>query len=99
MEAEQIIDGTNSSDSSMGNAPIQNFGAEEVQVDVFIPQVNGQPMHFIQEHIHEHELMGGNANDAVPLDNDNNNMQLGFVELFEPSQDPVFASLASSQKH
>lgn len=79
-ENVQIIDGTDSSDSD--NAPPANLNFELAQVDVFISQEDGQPLHMMQEEINENELLGGN-----PI----HDMQLSFVELIEPPQEPVFA--------
>lgn len=47
IQPAQVIDATHSSDSSNANAPEINKGVEGIQVEVFIPQNNGQPMHFI----------------------------------------------------
>jgi hypothetical protein len=84
-----------SSDSEGGAvqqmAPEQQLAAEQQEVNVFIPMENVAPLHLIPDEIQEHELM--DAPDINVADGDkmaNNISQLGFVELFQPAQHPVF---------
>nr|TKW37951.1 hypothetical protein SEVIR_1G083000v2 [Setaria viridis] len=76
----QIIDGTDSSGSD--DIPPHIFNNEPVQVDVFIPQNDGQPLHMVQDEEGHHGLQ-------------NNPMHLGFVQTFGPCQDPVFYQMQS----
>lgn len=69
-----------------------------MQVEVFIPQVDGQPPHMVQEDINEQNLMGGDLNQDLHQENGNNNMQLGIVEFLEPSEDPIFAEMIASKQ-
>lgn len=103
----QVIEATDSSDSSMNNVPIPTIQEQQPQVEVFILQNNGQPLHMIQDDIQEAELMEGiqeeqqgtpnNEQENMHLQDMQNkeqeNMQLGFVDFIESSQDPVFAQM------
>jgi hypothetical protein len=84
-----------SSDSEGGAeqqmAPEQQMAAEQQEVNVFIPMENGAPLQLIPDEIHENELMDAPDFNAADVDQMENNFdQLGFVELFQPAQDPVF---------
>lgn len=48
----------------------------------------------IQEEVQEQDLLGGdNSNvESDQQDAENNEMQLGFVEIFQPPQDLIFSS-------
>nr|TKW30157.1 hypothetical protein SEVIR_2G016600v2 [Setaria viridis] len=94
----QIIDGTDSSGSE-GHPP-HNFNIEPPQVDVFIPQDNGQPLHMVQEEINENELLDGNQDQDQALDQgpQNFNMQLGFVQTLGPCRDPVFSQFQNAKQ-
>jgi hypothetical protein len=92
-----------SSDSEGGGVPEQQVAPEQQQaaaqneVNVFIPMDNGAPLQLIPDEIQEHELMGApDANVAGGVQMPNNIGQLGFVELFQPAQDPVFMQRFSS---
>jgi hypothetical protein len=78
-------------------APEQQLAAEQQEVNVFIPMKNGAPLQLIPDEIQEHELMDApDINVAVGDQMANNIGQLGFVELFQPAQDPVFMQRLSS---
>jgi hypothetical protein len=78
-------------------APEQQLAAEQQEVNVFIPMDNGAPLQLIPDEIQEHELMGApDINVAVGDQMPNNIGQLGFVELFQSAQDPVFMQRLSS---
>jgi hypothetical protein len=58
---------------------------------------NGAPLQLIPDEIQEHELMGApDVHAAGGVQMPNNIDQLGFVELFQPAQDPVFMQRFSS---
>nr|TKW20953.1 hypothetical protein SEVIR_4G194400v2 [Setaria viridis] len=89
----QIIDGTDSSGSD--DIPPHNFNNEPVQVDVFIPQNNGQPLHMVQDEVNENELLGDNQAQEGHHGPQNIPMHLGFVQTLGPCQDPVFFQMQS----
>nr|TKW33816.1 hypothetical protein SEVIR_2G264400v2 [Setaria viridis] len=93
----QIIDGTDSSGSD--DIPPHNFNNEPVQVDVCIPQNDGQPLHMVQDDINENELLGENQAQEGHHGLQNNPMHLGFVQTFGPCQDPVFLQMERWAKH
>ena len=67
---------------------IQIIPVLKVQVEVFIPNIQIMP-----DEIHEDELMDNQEDENVQVEEDmpgDNFIQLGFVELLEPSADPVF---------
>jgi len=94
----QIIDGTDSSGSE--GLPPHNFNIEPPQVDVFIPQDNGQPLHMVQEEINENELLDGNQDQDQAQDQgpQNFHMHLGFVQTLGPCQDPVFSQFQNAKQ-
>nr|TKW31062.1 hypothetical protein SEVIR_2G080300v2 [Setaria viridis] len=90
----QVIEGSDNSDNEL---PIANQVMEHpVHVEVFIPQADGQPVQMVQDEINENDLMGGNQDQDIQLAEENNNfMHLGYVEVMQPSHDPVFAQMES----
>nr|TKW40005.1 hypothetical protein SEVIR_1G217300v2 [Setaria viridis] len=78
----QIIEGTDSSSSD--EPPPANFNFEPVDVNVFIPQDNGQPLHMLQDEVNVNELLDGQLNqddDNIQAHAVNADMQLGIVAL------------------
>jgi hypothetical protein len=93
---EDIIVASSDSEGGAENVPIQmaveqQMAAEQQEVNVFIPMDNGAPLQLIPDEIQEHELMDASDFNVAAVDQMENNFeQLGFVELFQPAQDPVF---------
>jgi hypothetical protein len=87
---EDIIVASSDLEGGPEIAPVP-LAAVQQEVDVFIPMDNGAPLQLIPDEIQEHELLGApEVNVPVMAQVGNNFEQLGFVELLQPAQDPVF---------
>jgi hypothetical protein len=86
---EDIIVASSDSEGGPENVPLP-LAAVQQEVNVFIPMDNGAPLQLIPDEIQEHELLyAPDVNVPVVAQMDNNFEQLGFVEFFQPAQDPV----------
>jgi len=69
------------------------------EVDVFIPLDGDVPLQLIPDEIQEEDLLGSPVHIPVSVDiaePDQDVMQLGFVEVFQPAADPGFVSHQNS---
>jgi hypothetical protein len=93
---EDIIVASSDSEGGPENVPLP-MATEQQEANVFIPMDNGAPLQLIPDEIQEHELMGApDVNVPAVAQMENNFEQHGFVELFQPAQDPVIMQRLSS---
>ncbi|RLN35441.1 hypothetical protein C2845_PM03G28490 [Panicum miliaceum] len=100
----EVFDEGEHSDDSVGNVALvlPDLNDNLQHVEVFIP-----PIQIMPDEIQEHELMNNSPVPSEPSDEpmqdqhpeQQHDMQLGFVELFQPVVDPVFASLPKLGSH
>ncbi|CAL5064934.1 unnamed protein product [Urochloa decumbens] len=97
MEAENIIDGTDSSENTEPAQVPQGFG-DNMEVEVFIPLENGQPMHFIPEDIQIEDLLNDAENMVNEGQGQGEHIHLGFVEVPEFNYAPLFESRMAAKR-
>lgn len=100
---EDIIDASSQSSASANSdpAPVLDLN-EPVHVEVFIPMENGHPLQLIPDEVPEEDLMSSdeeiNQEEEQGLhlaehNQEHEHMRLGFVEVQQPSVDPVLGNL------
>ncbi|CAN6334315.1 unnamed protein product [Urochloa humidicola] len=99
LDMPNIIDGTDSSGGSADDPQAPGFG-DNMEVEVFIPQENGQPIQFLPDDIDINDLM--NENDEVAAGEEpnvmNQNIQLGYVHVPEINFAEHFESQAATKR-